>query len=166
VQRSFEALSRKWAILEWQSPVPSGWERVPSAWARRVLREASATASGRQALARQDVASLERGIELGAHILVRRIAHTVPALEIEKPVLPQEVAPQESLTWVEIQLLDLEGLPMAGERYEATLPDGSTRKGELDDQGIARLEDVSPPGTCHWRFPDLHERYWQYGWAR
>ncbi|MBW1803671.1 MAG: hypothetical protein JRJ85_23435, partial [Deltaproteobacteria bacterium] len=44
--------------------------------------------------------------------------------------------------------------PVPDEKYVAYLPDGSERKGNLDDKGIARLEDI-PPGKVKIDFPDL-----------
>lgn len=54
--------------------------------------------------------------------------------------------------WVEVELADDEGRPVAGQAYELRLPDGSLRQGCLDGAGRARVDGV-PAGTCQVRFP-------------
>ncbi|MFC1716177.1 hypothetical protein ACFL6S_21070 [Candidatus Poribacteria bacterium] len=56
--------------------------------------------------------------------------------------------------WVEIDLLDEEGIPMADVKFTLYLPDGSERSGQLDANGYARVEDV-PPGRTYVEFPDV-----------
>ncbi len=53
--------------------------------------------------------------------------------------------------WVGISLT-LGGVAAAGEEYVLHLPDGSERRGKLDDAGKAREKDV-PPGTFRVEFP-------------
>ena len=62
--------------------------------------------------------------------------------------------PKKELHWLELELQDDHDppRPVAKEPYEVILPDGSTREGELDDKGRARLEEL-PPGECEVRFP-------------
>lgn len=71
-----------------------------------------------------------------------------PSQEQEKP---QE---QTERTRVDILLVDEDDTPLAGVRYRLTLPDGSMREGQLDDQGAAREEDIDP-GMCVLVFPEL-----------
>ncbi len=66
--------------------------------------------------------------------------------------LPQE----EPRTWIEIQLTDMEGNPMAGERYWIQLPDGSVRQGALNEQGLAYFGDLDP-GECEIRWPEMDD---------
>jgi len=56
--------------------------------------------------------------------------------------------------WIELYLAEVSGHPVKDERYEITFADGSTRKGKLDKQGKARIDDV-PPGKADVRYPDL-----------
>jgi type VI secretion system secreted protein VgrG len=72
--------------------------------------------------------------------------HTMPGPATSSYVMPH-------LAKVDLQKTDLEfrhltdwGIPLAGAAYTATLSDGSTRKGTLDAQGIARIDGV-PAGT-------------------
>ncbi|XAL98999.1 type VI secretion system tip protein TssI/VgrG [Phycisphaeraceae bacterium D3-23] len=65
----------------------------------------------------------------------------------------------EEQSWIEIELLDEEGNPVPGERYEITLPDGSVTGGTLDDKGQARAEGFDP-GSCKVTFPELDQEAW------
>ena len=55
--------------------------------------------------------------------------------------------------WIEIELKDRAGAPVAEERYVVTLPDGQQREGVLDEEGTARLNDI-PAGPVVVNFPD------------
>lgn len=58
--------------------------------------------------------------------------------------------------WIAIELKDENGNPMAGEAYVVYLPDGSVREGNLDRQGRAREENVSPI-AARITFPNMGE---------
>ncbi|MEN6426758.1 MAG: type VI secretion system tip protein VgrG [Phycisphaerales bacterium] len=60
-------------------------------------------------------------------------------------------------SWIEIELVDEEGNPVPGERYEVQLPDGSVAQGCLDHEGKARVEGIDD-GNAEVRFPDLDNR--------
>lgn len=66
------------------------------------------------------------------------------------PALPSET----ELTWIEVELVDEEGIAVAGARFRVALSDGTKREGQLDEQGRARLEGV-PAGPCTVSFLDL-----------
>jgi type VI secretion system secreted protein VgrG len=67
----------------------------------------------------------------------------------------------EEKTWIEIELVDEEGNPVPGERYEVTLPDGQTvARGTLDENGLARIEGIDP-GQCKVTFPNLDQEAWE-----
>jgi hypothetical protein len=63
-------------------------------------------------------------------------------------------------SWVEIELIDDEGLPLAFEPYVIELPDGSEIQGTLDGRGQARIEGIDP-GTCQVTFPDRDAKDWK-----
>jgi type VI secretion system secreted protein VgrG len=64
-------------------------------------------------------------------------------------------------SWIEIQLLDEEGTPVASEKYRVTLPDGETMaEGTLDEKGLARIDGIDP-GTCKITFPELDKAAWK-----
>jgi len=63
--------------------------------------------------------------------------------------------------WIEIELLDEAGKPVAGEPYKITLPDGTTvADGTLDDKGRAKITNLDP-GTCKVSFPNLDQDAWK-----
>jgi len=61
--------------------------------------------------------------------------------------------------WVEVEMVDEAGDPVAGLRYEVTLPDGRVDSGTLDSKGLARIENFEP-GYCKITFPDLDTETW------
>lgn len=64
-------------------------------------------------------------------------------------------------SWIEIELRDDKGKPMAGEPYRVTLPDGETvAEGTLDEKGFARVDGIDP-GTCKVTFPKRHKTCWK-----
>jgi hypothetical protein len=57
--------------------------------------------------------------------------------------------------YIEIELVDQETQEsFADEEYVLILPDGSERRGKLDEHGRAKEEDI-PPGRCRVEFPNL-----------
>lgn len=62
--------------------------------------------------------------------------------------------------WVEVELLDPTGAPLANAPYKIVTPDGAVHEGTLDATGKARVDHVTPPGECHIEFPGLEERRW------
>lgn len=55
--------------------------------------------------------------------------------------------------WIEISLIDDEGNPMVDEIYILHFPDGTQKKGSLDREGKAKIEDL-PPGLIKIEYPD------------
>ena len=62
-------------------------------------------------------------------------------------------------TWIDIELVGEDDLPVPGERYRITLSDGKLTEGRLDGKGSARVEGIDP-GTCKVTFPDLDRDAW------
>lgn len=60
--------------------------------------------------------------------------------------------------WIEIRLVDEAARPIAGERYELSLPDGNAKQGRTDEFGIVRVDPIHKPGNCRIYFPDLAEQ--------
>ena len=65
-----------------------------------------------------------------------------------------EQTPAEETHWIEIELLDDAGKPVANELYVVELPDGSAIQGRTGSDGRARVDGVDP-GTAKVSFPDL-----------
>lgn len=88
---------------------------------------------------------------------------TTPLQDEEAAKAQQEVAPAaEEQHWIEIELTDDEGQPVAGELYFVELPDGSSISGRTDGQGRARVDGVDP-GTAKVSFPDLDKSLYTPG---
>jgi len=66
---------------------------------------------------------------------------------------------EEKKSWIEIELVDEEKNPVAGEKYEIELPDGKIAKGTLDNKGYARVEGFES-GNCKVSFPKLDKEAW------
>lgn len=64
--------------------------------------------------------------------------------------------------WVEIELQDEAGRPVAYEHYRVIAPDGSVREGYLSREGAARVDGIDP-GTCRITFPRLDSDLWRPG---
>ena len=67
--------------------------------------------------------------------------------------------PDTKVTWIEIVLVDEKGRPVPNERYRLVLPDGSTRAGQLDENGFQRVDGIEA-GICDVTFPDIDGREW------
>ena len=65
----------------------------------------------------------------------------------------------EKLSWIEIEMVDDLGTPVAGERYEIVLPNGAIRRASLGSNGRVRISEIDP-GTCKILFPDLDAEAW------
>jgi predicted RNA-binding protein with TRAM domain len=65
----------------------------------------------------------------------------------------------EKTDWIEIELVAEDDNPIAGEKYEVTVPDGSVASGTLDGDGFARIEGFET-GQCKVSFPYLDTAAW------
>ena len=82
-------------------------------------------------------------------------AQTTPLEDEEAAKAEKEAASQpEEKHWIEIELLDDSGAPVANELYLVEMPDGSKITGRTDASGRARIDDADP-GTAKVSFPDL-----------
>ena len=63
-------------------------------------------------------------------------------------------------TFVEIALKGEDDKPIPSVRYRLVLPSGEVREGTLDEQGLARVEQLDD-GECELSFPDLDDSAWQ-----
>ena len=73
---------------------------------------------------------------------------------------PESEENKEKKSWIEIELVDEAGKPMAGEPYQITLPDGSVDSGSLDDKGFVHVKNMDP-GSCKITFPNLDKDAWE-----
>jgi len=84
-----------------------------------------------------------------------------PETEDSGAASPSEAQQKETPKdgWLEVELVDEAGKPVAGARYEVTLPDGRVDSGTLDANGFKRIEGFDP-GDCKVTFPDLDTEAW------
>lgn len=68
--------------------------------------------------------------------------------------------PAGQKTWIEIELIDAQGRPAAGERFRLELPDGTFHEDALDANGRARVDNIDP-GHCELNFPDRDLSEWR-----
>ena len=89
--------------------------------------------------------------------------------ELEPAETPAEVAgetfePEETeeteASWIDIELIDEEGMPVPGERYRVTDSEGTVKEGTLDANGRAHVTGIAP-GPCEITFPRLDLTAWQ-----
>jgi hypothetical protein len=66
---------------------------------------------------------------------------------------PARWVPLAARDWIELELLEMDGQPAAGEPYWVKLPDGTIREGDLDKKGFARIDGI-PSGICQVKFQD------------
>ena len=67
---------------------------------------------------------------------------------------------EEGKNWITVVLTNEEGNPVANEKYELYLPDGSVKKGRLGENGEAQIESTGP-GDATIDFPQLDTNSWQ-----
>ncbi|MGI8990758.1 MAG: hypothetical protein ACR2I2_14430 [Bryobacteraceae bacterium] len=82
----------------------------------------------------------------------------VPA-ESSKPQRAQRAAIAEK-TWIEIRVIDENGDPVPRIAYKLTLPDGTTKNGNLDEQGGARFDNIDP-GQCQFTLTEIDAGDWR-----
>lgn len=99
--------------------------------------------------------ALVDALEQGTLVVFRQDRpRPLPVPGLEPPDEQPEPAAVDELTWIGVQVLDEEGKPVEGVRYELDLTDGSVRQGRTDREGIVRAEGI-PAGQCKLRLPDF-----------
>lgn len=87
---------------------------------------------------------------------------TTPLQDEEAAQAASTADQTEETHFIEIELLDDEGKPIADEAYFVELPDGSSKSGRTDARGFARIDGVDP-GTAKVTFPDLDKKSYDPG---
>src|SRR4030042_1897169 len=72
----------------------------------------------------------------------------------------QAGSPPSKKSWIEIDLVDGDGKPVAGASYRLKLPDGLAEEGKLDAYGHTEYYEINP-GTCELTFPDFDAKEWE-----
>lgn len=60
--------------------------------------------------------------------------------------------------WIEIELADEDGAPVANEEFLVVLPNGEAVRGYLDATGTQHFGPFEDAGSCEVTFPNLDER--------
>jgi hypothetical protein len=99
-----------------------------------------------------------------AHALRTRRLHafrTSRPISVEQPRKEEPLGPAgDETTWIEIELLDEDDLPIADERYRVEASDGRVFEGTTDHNGRAYVEGVTP-GTCKVTFLGIDASSWK-----
>jgi hypothetical protein len=141
--------------------------------ASRVLLELYARLNGVPALARREELDLgsPRARAIGDEIVaaaragwievrprtIRSVILQVEGELEEETVLGPEPEPT---AWIEIELLDEQGVPVPGAEYRIECEDGRVRTGTTNARGRAREEGLRD-GTCAVCFPGLDSPEWK-----
>lgn len=108
--------------------------------------------------------AIERSLMTGRLVLLDRVkAGKLPQLEQphdDPPPAPKPDDPKPTKTWIEFDVLDENGDPLADEKWEAVLPDGTKKNGKTDSKGVVRFEDIDP-GLVEFRLPERDGDTWK-----
>ncbi|MEM9462726.1 MAG: hypothetical protein AAGF11_51775 [Myxococcota bacterium] len=88
----------------------------------------------------------------------RRTMVDLAALASPEPPTPSPPLSNDEQTdhWIELQLVDAQGCPIAEQPCEVRLPDGRTIEDRTDHVGMLRIDQISDPGQCQVSFPSLY----------
>ncbi|WP_394829015.1 carboxypeptidase-like regulatory domain-containing protein [Pendulispora albinea] len=106
----------------------------------------------------QVVRTILRAVDMGELLVLRPPPPRFQARTAkEAPERPRQEPVTED--WVGLRIVDQNGRPVPGVQYRITLASGATIEGEVDSNGKARIEGLSP-GPCSIACPDLDGRAW------
>lgn len=108
---------------------------------------------------RQTNAAPERKVAAGSDGAAAAASSSSPAPEAA-PAAAEEKAAEQAGDFLEIELKTPDGKPIAGERFSAKLPDGSTVAGYTGADGKAKVDGV-PKGQAQVSFPDMDKDAWK-----
>ena len=115
---------------------------------------------------------LEWALRSGELVLVETLGEPIeryirPAGAVVEQGEEEETQPEEpkkaeekKTTWIEFEVVGMDDKGIAGIRYKAKLPNGSTVEGRTSAEGIARLEDLDE-GNIEFSLPDLDQEAWE-----
>lgn len=93
-------------------------------------------------------------------LLAKQAEEPIEVEEAPPAPVPAPAVPVAKKTWIAIQLVDMDGKPIQGERFRIELPDGRVIEGTTDADGKGGASDIEP-GTCKVTFPDLDSDAWE-----
>jgi len=116
--------------------------------------------SGLRSTSKLNRSSILRAFSTGEMVLLRRNVQAPTArLATEETIAEQLKFAKEVKTWVEMQVVDMEGNPVPDKKYICVLPDGSVRDGSLDKSGRVRFDGIDP-GNCVFTLTELDREAW------
>ena len=125
------------------------------------------SSSSAQEVLRKNRSQLRHAISGGELVLISPLRFEGSGSSGKKEAEVEEQESQASTstqvlkkTWVEFEVVDMEGNPVSQERYLVMLPDGSLNEGWLDPSGVVRFNNIDPD-TCVFSLPDLDEEAWE-----
>jgi hypothetical protein len=80
-----------------------------------------------------------------------RAPESIPASELAPPTVRDE---PPVTTWIELSLVDEDGVPVPNRRFSLVLPDERVLEGVFDAKGRVYIRGIDP-GMCKLTFPDL-----------
>lgn len=134
---------------------------------RRLIIELDAGAhelewSADEELARRVTQLIERGL-VRVHVEAHPLIYTTPVDETALPehVVEPIVPVDETLHWVEVQLIGEDDEAISGARCKIVLPNGRAIIRTTDRFGLVRIDGVEDAGSCEISFPDLDSEAWE-----
>jgi hypothetical protein len=159
----------EWQALRWNND--GRYQVVPQDAAQALLKKLSdwpaVSAEEKSALSQAVplVPDTRRQNVTAGILLLRIVPRSSTVAKAEEPAItPSQLARallKEDLHWIEIELVDDEEQPVAGETYKLELPDGTIRKGKLDKNGRAYEGDIVVAGQCRVCFPEIDAHEWR-----
>lgn len=147
------------------------YEIIPHDEARRLLEKMAAapTLSQAEKTALQEAVALipdlrrHRGLHSGLLLLRTIPMHHISVRSEESAVTPSQLAKklreEKEQHWIEIELVDEDGVGIPNEAYLIVTPDKQEFKGKTDGDGWARLDKIVE-GQCKISFPNLDKDAW------
>ena len=74
------------------------------------------------------------------------------------PNQPVEERPPLDVHQIEIKVINALDQPAVGVFYQLVQPDGRTRTGTTDGDGLIKIDDIEKPGDCQLTFPDVDQQ--------
>lgn len=156
-----------WLVSKSRRPRSSYARQLTPASAVRRMRDLAASPQLQRRLVKLladlgihcDLGTLDEALERALHAKKLRLYREVPlsptwAIEEVIPLsdlleeVAEEIAPEPS--WIEVQVVDASGEAVPGLTFALTLPDGASRNGSLDGDGLARVPRTEA-GSCEFQ---------------
>jgi Rhs element Vgr protein len=83
-----------------------------------------------------------------------------PQPEVPGHEFPPDQPPTPKKSWIEVQVTDDSGDPVAGERVDLTLPNGQVRQTRTDSNGLLRVDRIEA-GQCQISLPQRDADAWE-----